>query len=252
MSRERVRRLLWILIVLTVLLLLSVSGFAQVRTPSGTRIPGPTWTPTPTSTPTPTATMTFTPTRTATATRTPTMTRTPTNTPGPDPCAECPDPASFSCQMWPDPCYQCWADCGQPQATPTPTRTPTRTATPIPTATPTPVGPPCVLYVTGPGEVYLVGIWAHESTVFGERYTYRSAAMHVNAGSQAARPGPVEGYPIGYEWWDATSGTLLKSCGDTSRVYPRTPTPTPTPPPDVIFTDGFETGDVSKWSSSTP
>lgn len=67
-----------------------------------------------------------------------TPTRTPTITPTPDPsnpCPQCPDPLGFSCQMWPQMCYQCWSDCGHPLATPTPTRT----ATPRPpTATPTP------------------------------------------------------------------------------------------------------------------
>lgn len=235
MTERRVRRLMWILIVLIALLFLSVtSGFAQVRTVTGTRIPGPTWTPT------------------ATITPTPEPTSTPTPTPA-DPCAECPEPNTLSCFINEPRCIQCWEDCGRPIATPTPTRTPTRTPTPMPTATPTPhPGPPCTLHVSGPGRVFLVGIWAHEWPVEGRRWTYTSENLVVAAGQQVLNPRYVQGYPIGFEWWDAVSGTLLKSCGDTGRVYPRSPTPTPTPVPDTIFSDGFETGTTARWSSSTP
>lgn len=213
---------LWTIIVtmMVVIFLLGLLGEAhgQVRTATGTRIPGPTWTPTPT----------------------------PTMTPAPDPCASCPDPASFSCQAWPAACYQCWADCGQPMATPTPTRTPTRTATPIPTATPTPVGPPCVLHTIGPGRVFLVAVWLHQEAG-AKRYTYTAESRDVPAGPYRCDPA-AEGLPVGYEWWDANSGELLKSCGDTGRAYPVTPSPTPIPAPDVVFVDGFETGTTEKWN----
>lgn len=216
-----------LIVILAVAISASAGTPPQVRTVTGTRIPGPTWTPT----------------------LTPTLTPTPTETPI-DPCAGCPDLDSWSCQMWPQTCYQCWEDCGNPQATPTPTRTRTPTATATPTITPTPVGPPCILHVDGPGSIYLVAFWAHESPTYGERYTFAAPSLSVPPGPHSARPDGVEGYPIGYEWWNAVSGELLKSCGDTSKIYPRTPTPTPTPPPSSIFADGFESGDTSRWSST--
>jgi len=61
---------------------------------------------------------------------------TPTPTSTPDPCAGCPAIDSPWCAMAWNACVQCWADCGQPIVTPTPTHptTPTRTPTPqIPT-----------------------------------------------------------------------------------------------------------------------
>jgi len=240
MTEQRVRRLVWILIVLTALLLLSVtSGFAQVRTVTGTRIPGPTWTPTPTPTLTPTST----PTPTITATRTP------TRTPDPDPCSECPDPDGYVCGLNYPACIACWEDCGQPFATPTPT--PTRTPT-APAPTPTPNGPECILRSPLSSKaVQLVAIYAHESPVFGVRYTFTTPSDLMDPGD-VARPCPCEGHPVGFEWYNANTGSLLKVCGDTSRVYPRSPTPTPTPVPDVIFSDGFETGTTARWSSSTP
>lgn len=64
-----------------------------------------------------------------------TPTETPTTTPTADPCSACPAPGSLACEIAWNACVQCWADCGQPIATPTPTQPPT------PTRTPTPAGP---------------------------------------------------------------------------------------------------------------
>ena len=163
--------------------------------------------------------------------------QTPTPTPGP--CDHCPDPDGFVCAINYAFCVACWEACGQPIATPTPTVTPTPTATPTATPTPTPEpGPPCTLHVTGPGRVYLVAIWAHEWPEKCKRWTWTSETLNVAPGPQQINPRYVQGYPIGYEWWNATSGELLKSCGDTSREYPC---------PD-IFDDGFETGNTTAWS----
>ena len=214
------------------------SDSLQIRRPSGTRIPGPLWTPT----------------------STPTITPTPTPTSTPVGCSECPPQDSLSCLMWPESCRQCWEDCGQPMATPTPTPTPTRTPTktPVgPTPTPTPNGPECVLHgyaLNNPGEfVYLVAIYAHESPTFGVRYTFTTDAFWVGF-ADAARPCPCQGYPIGFEWHIARNGELIKACGDTITIYPRSPTPapTPTPVPNIeIFSDGFENGGVENWSNAT-
>jgi hypothetical protein len=156
-----------------------------------------------------------------------------TATPTPGPCDSCPDPGSLSCQLWPEVCYQCWADCGQPLSTPTPTRTNTPTATPTPTVTPTPTGPECILHMIGPGRVFLVAIYSHEKN--GARYTYEVYPKDVPIGHYRGDPSDVEGEPVGYEWWDANGTRLLKSCGDAGRVFP------------MIFSDGFETGDTSRW-----
>lgn len=154
--------------------------------------------------------------------------------------------------MWPDACYFCWEECGQPQASPTPTRThtPTKTPTPPPPPpTPTPNGPPCTLRVGAGENVYLIAFYAHESPVLGRRYTFTTPSMWVPPG-YFANPCPCEGHPIGFEWRVSRNGELLKACGDTSLVYPRTPTATPTPivVPDEIFVDGFESGSTNSWS----
>lgn len=102
--------------------------------PTATAIP-----PTTTKTPVPpTETPTTVPTNTAVPSPIP-----PTETPVTDPCAECPDPNGFSCQMWPAACAQCWANCGQPLGTPTPVKTPTRTPTITPTPDPSNPCPQC-------------------------------------------------------------------------------------------------------------
>jgi hypothetical protein len=71
-------------------------------------------------------------TNTPTETPTPEPTATPEATPTPDdPCAECPAPGSYWCEMAPAACIQCWNECGQPYVTPTPVP-PTPTPTPEP------------------------------------------------------------------------------------------------------------------------
>lgn len=160
-------------------------------------------------------------------------------TPTPTPCAGCPDPSSFSCQAWPQVCYDCWSGCGQPIATHTPTPTATPVITPTPTPRPTAAGPPCTITPTTAGMVYLIAYWQHEHE--GEkckRWTYETFAEPIPAGWTAYPDDRTEGIPVGYQWYDAVDGRLLKSCGDTSMEYPC----------PGIFSDGFESGDTSKWS----
>ena len=145
-----------------------------------------------------------------------------------DPCASCPTPGTLSCFINQPACDACWAACGQPIATPTPTVTPT------PPPTPTPTGPECILYMLGPGSVFLVAFWEHEGAT-GKRYTFTVYPKTVLPGPWRGDPSDVEGHPVGYQWWDANGTTLLKSCGDTTPLHWH------------IFSDGFETGDISKW-----
>jgi hypothetical protein len=94
----------------------------------------------------------------------------------------------------------------------------------------------------GPGAVNLVVVWAHEDKNC-MRYIYAVLPRDVPVGSYRGDPAGVEGEPVGYEWWDVNSDTLLKSCGDTGRDYEC---------PDTIFEDGFENGSTSRWSSTIP
>jgi hypothetical protein len=85
--------------------------------------------------------------------------------------------------------------------------------------------------LVGGGTVVLVVIYDHESAP-GVRYTYTVGPRPVPSTS-TLRPSEVEGEPIGYEWW--VNGSIIKSCGDTSREYTK------------IFSDGFESGDFRAW-----
>jgi hypothetical protein len=178
----------------------------------------------------------------ALATETPTITPTPTVTPtmtpttDPDPCSGCPEPGGFICELWPDACYACWEDCGDPIATHTPTRTHTPVATSTPTPTPTPQGPACPLVLPGGGAVYLIAYYEHESSVQGTRYADHVGPVFLPPGATArpCRP-PCEGHPVGFEWF-TTDGVLIKSCGDTSTAHWH------------LFSDGFESGDLGAWT----
>jgi hypothetical protein len=106
-----------------------------------------------------------------------------------------------------------------------------------PTPAPTPPGPQCALHVEGPGEVYLVAVYAHEGGDCA-RYSARTINHSVGTGGWRLVPHGTEGLPVGYEWWNGLTDELLKSCGDTSREYECSD----------IFSDGFESGNTSKWS----
>jgi hypothetical protein len=208
------------------------------RHPTG-RVGGPTLTPTETPTVTPTPTATSTPTVTPTGdpcsacpapesiacainysfclqcwidcgqpifTPTPTRppTRTPTPTAAPGDCSHCPDPDGMVCAYNYPLCVQCWADCGQPIATPTP----------VP---PTPTRTPGCWFVSQGGTVTLIAIYAHESTAPGVRYTYQTPPQTSPAGS-IVEPGAYEGHPVGFEFY--FNGALTMSCGDVRRGYP--------------------------------
>ena len=103
--------------------------------------------------------------------------------------------------------------------------------------------PECPLRADADASVYVIAIYAHESEVDGVRYTYQSPPLLLPVG-HVANPCPCEGYPIGFEWYHVAPefsksvDVLVKSCGDTSRVYP------------FIFKDGFESGTTARWSST--
>lgn len=165
--------------------------------------------------------------RVAPGTPAPTATPSPT----PDPCAACPAPDSFTCQMWPLICYQCWEDCGHPIATPTPTPTATP---PPPTATPTPQGPECILTTPSTGTYQLFASYLHEDEEeHGLRWVSKPKVT-VPFGV-TLRPCPCEGIPVGFRWVSSLIGTI-KECGDTGTVFP------------FIFSDGFESGNLEAWN----
>ena len=99
--------------------------------------------------------------------------------------------------------------------------------------------PECPLQVSGVAEVYMVAIYGHESTTTGVRYTFTTVPKTVENSTLTPT---YEGLPVGFEWWhkapdfQKSTDVLVKSCGDTSRVYQ-----------NPIFSDGFETGDTSNW-----
>jgi len=104
--------------------------------------------------------------------------------------------------------------------------------------------PECPLSVDSAATIYMVAIYAHEDAARpGMRYTFQAPPQTLEPGS-VARPCPCEGYPIGFEWYHVAPefsksvDVLVKSCGDTSRVYP------------FIFKDGFESGTTARWSST--
>jgi len=208
--------------------------------------------------------------------RVPEKTATPTATPTPtaDECAHCPDPESLSCAIAWSSCVQCWADCGQPIASPTPTQppTPTRTPTPAdpcaecpdpdsftctiswaycvqcwedcgqpiatptptPTVTPTPTPPP-----VGPECVLST---AGGSVLLVAIYAHETSPglrYTYTAGPKTVPPGatvrPSEVEGTPVGYEWWIDGAAVKSCGDTDRAYTH------------IFSDGFESGDFSAW-----
>ena len=101
----------------------------------------------------------------------------------------------------------------------------------------------CPLTVTeGVATIYAEVIYAHEDPANpGWRYTYTTEAQVITEGHTAHLQ--AEGHPIGCEWYYQQpefqkAKVLIKQCGDTRRVFPN------------IFADGFESGDVLKWSST--
>lgn len=104
--------------------------------------------------------------------------------------------------------------------------------------------PQCELRATSAATIYAVAVYAHEDAARpGMRYTYQTPPQTLEPG-YVARPCPCEGYPIGFEWYmvppefEKSTPVLVKSCGDTGRVYP------------FIFKDGFEGGDTSQWDKT--
>jgi hypothetical protein len=64
-----------------------------------------------------------------------------------------------------------------------------------------------------------LAIWEHEGETPGKRYAYTVYPRDIPPGAHRLDPSDVEGSPVGYEWWDAASNEILKSCGDTGRDW---------------------------------
>jgi CSLREA domain-containing protein len=170
--------------------------------------------------PTPTPTATATPTPTSTATATPTTTPTGTATSTPTPTATATD---------------------TPTHTPTPTPSATASVTPTPTATGTPTETPTITATPteGPSETPSPTLTVTATPTATDTAT----ATPIPTDTDTPTPTPTD--------------TLTLTPTDTDTPAPVTDTPTltetPTPtntPDDLIFADGFESGNLSAWSSS--
>ena len=185
----------------------------SLPTATATQTPTPLPTSTGTSTSQPTATQTATLLPTATATSTPLPTSTNTSTPQPTATNTATPTATQTATRTSTPL---------PTSTSTPTRTPTatRTSTPLPTSTPTPTRTPTTTNTSAP----------------------------LPTATNTLTPLPTA---------TATqTPTLSTTATNTPTTLPTatqtfTPPPSPTPSTDVIFADGFESGNLSAWSSST-
>ncbi|MBN1373651.1 MAG: DUF2341 domain-containing protein [Anaerolineaceae bacterium] len=256
------------------------TGTASTPTPTATLEP-PTQTPTPTETPTPTDTATpepptLTPTATEvppTATDTPTATsEPPTATPVP-PTVE-PDTAT---PVPPTP-----EDTETPTATPTATDvppTPTDTATPepptfTPTATevpPTPTNTPTAIPeppTATPTATELPPTPTNTPTATLEPPTVTPTATELPptpTDTPTATPEPPTATPTATELPPTPTNTATPepptatftptataTFTPTATEVPSTPTPTPTSGPQLIFSDSFETGNLSAWTIVVP
>jgi hypothetical protein len=160
--------------------------------------------------------------------------------------------------MWPDLCYQCWEDCGQPIATPTPTPIPTITPTPTPTPNPYTANcsseihevEACDLLVMGRKQVRSKIYWVHQAEEGEPPYT---ATTDWAVFENTIIPIIVKrSCPVAAEWHIASEITpdpqdwaVVQLCG----AIPPPPTPTPTPSSSFIFKDGFESGNTDAWSA---
>lgn len=108
--------------------------------------------------------------------------------------------------------------------------------------------PECPITVSGGcASVFTITVYAHEDQSRpGMRYVYQADPQTLCPGF-TARPGPFQGYPIGFEWHHVPpifppkkTTTEILSCGDTGRVFP------------PIFSDGFESGGTGAWTLSVP
>jgi hypothetical protein len=226
-------------------------------TPSETSIPTdtpiPTATHTPTATETPIPTETPTPTPTATETPTPSETTTPTESPT---ATEAPKPTNT-----PTP-----TDTPTQSETPTPTNTPTSTVTETPTPTdtltPTPSETPTPTYSPTP----TVTETPTPTETLAPTVTENPTPTETSTPTASDTPTPTDS-PTSIATdtstpTDTPTPTASETPTPTHSPTPTvtetptptgtfTPTATSTPVPEVIFADGFESGDLLNWSSST-
>ncbi len=259
----------------------STSTPTPTNTPSSTSTPTATATPTPTATATPTNAPTATPTATATATPTPTDTPTFTPTPTATATAEpTPTPTETAIPTATP------TDTPTPTATATPTDTPTPTVTPTPADTPTPTGTsipaatPTATATAGPTPTPTET--AIPTATPTDTPTPTATATPTDTPTPTVTPTPTDtptptetSIPAATPTPTATA-TPTQTPADTptptntptptatatpTQTPADTPTPTntptatatPTPTPisqDLIFADGFESGNLSAWSSS--
>jgi hypothetical protein len=117
----------------------------------------------------------------------------------------------------------------------------------------TPDPPDCELRTTAAATIWLVSVFAHEDPANpGHRYIHTTDKLTIEPGEVARtcyqtgrQPAPCEGWPIGFEWhWEipefSKASALVKTCGETGRIFP------------PIFSDGFETGNTSRWTRTVP
>jgi len=210
-------------------------------TPTPTLTPTETLTPTPTRTPTLTSTPTFTssPTETGTPTSTPSSTSTPTDT-------------ETSTQTLTPTFTLTPTETGTPTLTAIPTFTSTHTATPTPTVTPTPTS----TSTATPTETV--------TPILTSTPTYTAVPTDTETPTATATPSqtstftstPTEtGTPTLTSTPTATQTPTSTATPTATATSTQTPTPTPTSSStavaDLIFADGFESGNLSAWSSGT-
>jgi hypothetical protein len=213
-------------------------GESPTATPTLTETAAPTETSTPTSTPTETGTptLTYTPTSTPTDTATPTLTSTPTLTFTP-------------------------TETGTPTLTPTSTSTPTDTTTPTQTftptftSTPTETGTPTLTptSTSTPTETGTPTLTATPTFTPTYTATPTETATHTPTLTPTPTFTPTEtATPTQTATSTLTSTPTYTATSTESATPTQTPTPTssPTADTDLIFADGFESGNLSAWSSS--
>jgi hypothetical protein len=215
------------------------------RTPTTTATSTSTATPTNTSTPTPTRTPTQTPTATATSTNT--STPTPTDTPTQTPTATQTPTETLTPTATTTP-----TETSTPTPTDTPTQTPTATQTPTETLTPTATATPTNTSTPTPTDT------PTQTPTATQTPTSTATPTQTNTPTSTSTPTPTNtSTPTSTATQTPTAtatptNTSTPTPTNTSTPTPtatQTPTPTATLPAYVIFSDGFESGDLSRWSS---
>ena len=102
----------------------------------------------------------------------------------------------------------------------------------------------CPIDITGTVEIYLVAYYLHEDPASpGLRYRYTSSPIIVNETQNPTIT--AEGFPVAFEVFTAAEPpaefVLATTCGTV-----------PDPVFPFIFDDGFETGNVNRWTANVP